>query len=434
MNLMRVAKNNLFSQIKDYYLCIITIAISTAVIFNSINDSQLGAGLVYIKKTSATQSMAALDISPMMAWLLTIFVAFAMSCYVAYYLATTKVKELGVLGISGASIIQTGTYAGLQNIIIEVIGSVIGLVLGVILSPILNLIMSNIFNMDKDIWNISFQCMWLTILIIIIQIIFSIMVAAGFAYRNSISDLLDYDKKNFVDDTRLIKIPTKIYWITYFISIVILFLVGKEAETSILSIIALITCVNASAIIKQWIPKFMDKQRKSGASYVKEKMIWVGNVIKLITRTGPLLITMMIGIVVFQVPLLMSNEVPNAELFSIDFKSFSCLVMLSFTLLFKIVTEINERRKGYKQINILGYSKKQIKNTIRCEVMVYFSIFTITSMLPLLTIGIAKISQASLSAMYVLKILLFPLLLIIGLGFITYILYKTAVFKSLEEC
>jgi len=434
MNLMRVAKNNLLSQIKDYYLCIMTIAFSTAIIFISINNSPLTSSNIDFIKSAEVQQTAQMGNGFGIAGLLTIFVAFAMSCYAAYYLATTKVKELGIMGISGASILQTATYAGIQNVIIEVIGSAIGIVLGVICSPILNLIMSNIFDMNNAIWNISLENIGLTLLIIIIQIVFSILVATGFSYRNSISDLLDYDRKNFIDDIRLVKFPTIVYWITYLISLVILYFIGSEEESTLTDIIALIACINVSAIIKQWIPQFMDKQRKRGAFYVKEKMIWAGNAVKLITRTGILLIIMMIGIVISQLPLLKANEISNSELFSYYFKAVSFLLLLSFTLLFKIVTEINERRKEYKQINILGYSRKQIKNTIKCEVVVYFLIFTIASMLPLCIIGISKVVQTSLSLMYVLKVLSPPFLLILGLGFITYSLYKKAVFKALEEC
>jgi hypothetical protein len=232
-----------------------------------------------------------------------------------------------------------------------------------------------------------------------------------------------------------VNLAHKAYLIMYILSIFLLYSVSDSDETIIKSFfMTAVICLISISIIQYWIPDFINKKRKRGDFILKETMIWTGNVASLIRKTLVLLVTMMVGIIVFQMPLLTVAKIDTVKLLIYESHLGIFLFLISFSILFKVITEINQRKNMYKQLNLMGYSKKQIINTIRKEVIAYYSVFSVLAFLPLVVVSIAKIMKTSISSIYVCALLLLPFLAIILLAAITYILYEKIVLKTIKGC
>ncbi len=157
MNFIRMAKDNLLKNLKEYYVCIGTYAISVIVIFNILN-STYDKGIFYSSDMSGE-----VLISNMTIMLVIVIIAFLMCCYISNYYGTTKVRDIGIIGISGGSVEKTAIYIGVQNIILQGIGITIGLVLAVLSSPIYNYFIKINLEIERSILYISPEAIGLTI-------------------------------------------------------------------------------------------------------------------------------------------------------------------------------------------------------------------------------------------------------------------------------
>jgi hypothetical protein len=124
-----------------------------------------------------------------------------MGGYVAHFFITTKVKELGIIIISGGSIIQTSLYIGIQTLIIEIIGILIGFVLGFISVPCYSYIINITLNVDLPLMDISLNALVLAGIFVVIQCFYSVLIGTGFCYRTTVTDLMNYNDKVSLDDT-----------------------------------------------------------------------------------------------------------------------------------------------------------------------------------------------------------------------------------------
>lgn len=426
MNFIIMARDNLFKNIKKYYACIGTYAISVVIIFNILN-STYDKSLFYSSGMSGVVLMSNITVM-----LVIIIIAFLMCCYVSNYYGTTKMRDIGIIEISGGSVEKTAIYIGTQNIILQGIGIIIGIVLAVVFSPIYNFLLKINLGLEGNIFHVSAEAIGLTILVIIIEFAMSILVSVGFCYRRTILELMNYDKTIFEKDKRMIKKPTIIYIIIYILGLFPLYYLAGEDVGPVLLMNIIICVAGAIGTIRFGVPKYLDKKRKSGKLYDCEKSVWTGNVITLIMKISPLMAFIMVSISSTIGPILSSLDASYSTIFITNIQLFSLLALLSFAVIFKMLVEINNRRIIYRNLKFMGYRDDQLKSIIKKEVFVFFSIFIVLTFIPLIIMGASSVIKGNVSIIELIQIIIVPLITMIILELITYRLYKNKVIKMIK--
>ena len=426
MNFIRMAKDNLLKNLKEYYVCMGTYAISVIVIFNILNST-------YDKEIFYSSDMSGeVLISNMTIMLVIVIIAFLMCCYISNYYGTTKVRDIGIIGISGGAVEKTAIYIGVQNIILQGIGIIIGLLLAVLSSPIYNYFIKINLEIERPILYISPEAIGLTIVVIIIEFVMSVLVSTGFCYRRTILELMNYNRTTFERDKRLFKKPTAMYFITYILGLVSIYYLAGEKVGPVIWLNMIMCVGGAMGTIRFGIPKYLDKKRKSGKLYDSERSVWSGNVINLIMKISPLMAFIMVAISSTIGPVLNSIDVSYSTIFITNIQLFSLLALLSFAIIFKMLIEINNRKIIYRNLKFIGYSDEKLKSIIKKEMFIFYSIFLVLTFIPLIIMGASSIIRNCLLIKELIQIIIAPLITIIILGVISYKLYKDRVFRMIK--
>lgn len=421
MNFMRMAKDNLFKQISNYSLFILTIAVSTAIIFNAMN---LTMNIEIMRELGEYAYMINLFS------FFIVFIAVLMSSYVSYYFITSKTQEIGVIGISGGSVAHTAVYLGIQNILIEVIGAVIGIIVGLALSPLYMLLVKYNLGANVATFKVASSAIYLTIAWVVIQAMSAIVVGVGYAYKKTVRELMVEQKAVISEDKRTFKIPTFFYIIVYSLSIWFLYMIGGTTAVDVAPYISVLTVGGSLGIIKHGIPKYLDKKRKKGSLYKREKMIWTGNLAILIKKTSLLIITMMVGIIAID-SLILLNSTSSELMFMLNLELVTFLLLISLAIAYKIFAEVNLRKSEFRAILIMGYSIKQIRSTIRKEVMAFFGVIITLTLVPIATLCISSVLKGSVVVSTALGILAPTIIVMILVGIISYFGYIKIILKRI---
>lgn len=392
MKLFKLGINMLIKHYKQSYYYILTITISTIAIFNLVNTSIIltdevnvsAAKVINIEKAgiisnesiiSDTASILSVSI------FLIVCIAVLMIGYASYYFIISKTKEVGVIAVSGGSVINTGAYLSAQNSIVQLIGSITGVGLGIGVAHILlNYFYKSIGIEDGVI--ISTKAMSVTIYIIIIQFIYTLVAGVGYAYRKTISELMVDNVTLFDKDIRKFKIPYWVYIVVYLLPLIGVYkAAGGEGEENVTTFV-FSSFFGFVGFFQYGLPVILEKIRKKGWLYNKNTMIWVNNLALSIRKS-----MILIGTMACIMSLTLVNTISNSGDFIARFVSIlisvSFVLIMSITIVYKILAEAYKRRSIFKQLWLVGYRRKELYRIIRKEVIGYFTVILFPTLLPI---------------------------------------------------
>ena len=421
MNFIRMAARNLFKQIKEYYLFITIIAISTAVIFNVMNVSMDRIALRVIQDGG---------LLTLTFCFLIVFIAVFLGCYVSYYFSHTKTKELGIIGISGGSVVHTALYLSTQNLIINGVGAVIGIIGGLIISPIYMLIARNNLSPLIKVFHVTPTALGLTVATVLIECTISLYISTGYCYRKSIKELLVEKERVLAEDKRAFKINPIVYCIVYLFSLIGLYFVAGTNGGNAAAYIVFACVFGTFGIIRYGVPKIINKKRSRGNLYHKEKMIWTGNLVALSRKTVGLLTTMMVGIVAIDSWLVIFNSDKTIK-FMLNLQLMNFMILISLAIIYRITVEVKNRVGAFKHLKLMGYTKNEIKSIIFREAIGYYLIFAILVYIPILDVMITSIVRGAISIEYGAVLIAPVILLLVLLAMITYYRYKRIIMREI---
>lgn len=256
-------------QRKDNIFYMITILVSTALIFNMINILNIkGSGFNNIIERTIL-SMPVLIII-----LLICFLIF----YTNNYLGKLKSKDIAIQLLSGVNVFKLGISLAMQSSILTFISYILGILFGLLLVPIFCLLAKS-----DGIYLLSSEAFIYSLLIMFVEFLFISVVNIGYGYRNSITDLInDEERDSYIRDNskkRGLSIKDFRFFIYTFLSLIFLFMPQDKMEEN-LTYILLIFCLTiygSIQIINVFIPKHVDKI-KSKYFNNKIKIIAINNV------------------------------------------------------------------------------------------------------------------------------------------------------------
>lgn len=366
MGITKYTFMTLKNDIKNSLFYIIAMVISIAVIFNIFNVI-FNEEVVPVKGGNY-QSMFILGLDILV--VATLFMLFANS----YYLAD-KYKEFGVITISGRSVFEIAEIIMLRNFIITILGMIMGSFLGILIAPIINgkvYEISNIIN--GDLYHISTNGVVMTSMIMVSQFMMVLLVNTGSIYRKKIKDLMISEKQAFLPDNRTLKFPGKYYLAIFLLPFLFLLVpMNMKDKMVLLQIVVLISSYGTQGVVRYSIPNLIYKMRTRDLVVEKKKLIILSNLYTSLQKSTSLIVTLIISIVVIL------NVACGYEKGTVmNLMGISCyvvvVIIMSFTIVYKFLVEAAKRKKNFKQLYLLGYTRADIKRIIKSEVICFYGI------------------------------------------------------------
>lgn len=410
MGIYKIGIKLMKSQRKDNIFYMITILVSTALIFNMINILNIkGSGFNNIIERTIL-SMPVLIII-----LLICFLIF----YTNNYLGKLKSKDIAIQLLSGVNVFKLGISLAMQSSILTFISYILGILFGLFLVPIFCLLAKS-----DGIYLLSSEAFIYSLLIMIVEFLFISVVNIGYGYRNSITDLInDEERDSYIRDNskkRGLSIKDFRFFIYTFLSLIFLFMPQDKMEEN-LTYILLIFCLTiygSIQIINVFIPKHVDKI-KSKYFNNKIKIIAINNVKTKIIKNKIIsfLIFSTSVSVIFSMQVVSSFEkfnLYNRITFIIN------IVLIAFMIIYRGLYDATNEKNTLNSLILIGYKKSEIEDIIKTEFKYFYSTFLGVPFFMIFMYLMILLIKGILDGMFVLSYILIYIGIMSITVFITY--------------
>ncbi|WP_054199352.1 hypothetical protein [Clostridium baratii] len=410
MGIYKIGIKLMKSQRKDNIFYMITILVSTALIFNMINILNIkGSGFNNIIERTIL-SMPVLIII-----LLICFLIF----YTNNYLGKLKSKDIAIQLLSGVNVFKLGISLAMQSSILTFISYILGILFGLLLVPIFCLLAKS-----DGIYLLSSEAFIYSLLIMFVEFLFISVVNIGYGYRNSITDLInDEERDSYIRDNskkRGLSIKDFRFFIYTFLSLIFLFMPQDKMEEN-LTYILLIFCLTiygSIQIINVFIPKHVDKI-KSKYFNNKIKIIAINNVkTKIIKNKIISFLIFSISVsVIFSMQVVSSFEkfnLYNRITFIIN------IVLIAFMIIYRGLYDATNEKNTLNSLILIGYKKSEIEDIIKTEFKYFYSAFLGAPFLMIFMYLMILLIKGILDGIFVLSYILIYISIMSITIFITY--------------
>lgn len=410
MGIYKIGIKLMKSQRKDNIFYMITILVSTALIFNMINILNIkGSGFNNIIERTIL-SMPVLIII-----LLICFLIF----YTNNYLGKLKSKDIAIQLLSGVNVFKLGISLAMQSSILTFIAYILGILFGLFLVPIFCLLAKS-----DGIYLLSSEAFIYSLLIMVVEFLFISVVNIGYGYRNSITDLInDEERDSYIRDNskkRGLSIKDFRFFIYTFLSLIFLFMPHDKMEEN-LTYILLIFCLTiygSIQIINVFIPKYVDKIKNKYFNN-KIKIIAINNVKTKIIKNKIIsfLIFSTSVSVIFSMQVVSSFEkfnLYNRITFIIN------IVLIAFMIIYRGLYDATNEKNTLNSLILIGYKKSEIEDIIKTEFKYFYSTFLGVPFLMIFMYLMILLIKGILGGMFVLSYILIYISIMSITVFITY--------------
>ncbi|MGG7178753.1 hypothetical protein ACQPU1_14220 [Clostridium paraputrificum] len=393
MGNLRFAIKMLYNDIKQCTFYIVSMIFSTAVIFNIFNliynkdftnpDIEMSLNLY---GTTVNDSYLTFSIIA----LIVVCVGTLLSSFANMYFVYGKTKELAIAVISGRSVFSVGGILTIQNAILGFIGIAGGLILGLIMMPIINIVTYKSIGQPVNIMAFSKMGFMITSVIIVLQFIMMVLVDVGYVYRREVVDLISDKKIMYERDKRSIKAYGWIYIFLYFLPVGVFFSSASNRDKASSYAYAMyIALIGMSGIIKYVLPQFIISIKRRKYVYSKIKLQSISNLHYSLRRANLLVIILAISASLLIQFICRGKNMP--QVISVTTAAFIVVILLmAITIVYRVFIEAINRKNTFKQLMLVGYTKKEI-GTIIFQESTY--LYLITLIVPLFHIIIMIVSN-----------------------------------------
>ncbi|MGL4772997.1 MAG: FtsX-like permease family protein [Clostridium sp.] len=439
MGIYEYAKQTLLADKKYSIYYVISISILTIFVFNAVNITlnssimntkesvsvvgMLSNGFTYIYDASLLQMERLLI-------LIIVEIFFASMCN--YYFTRRRTKELAYAFVNGASLNDLFRFLLFQNASIFIFSSFIGIILGFILLPLFNIGVYSLLGVSANIFEFNMSSIYITFMIILVQCAYFIVYNFGYIYRREVIDLFKETHTVKKEDRRIIKIPGLLFFLFYFVPFIYIIFARefKEIELSYAAF-TIISVFATIGIIKYGMPALMGIIKKSKGMYNNLSLIYISNFVDSLSKSIIYFLSLSLSYWYFSYDMMEFKNVqgiPEIDLFIL----LSIFVIVSFSLIYKLLCEFEDKMASYKILINLSYTKDEIKNIISKEILLFFILgLSLPIGIILITLfGFAKVGAFTLGTTILMIITLFAPLLISSI--MCNILYRKNIIKFLK--
>lgn len=359
--------------------------------------------------------------------LIVIVIAMVMVFFANSFYLTGKTKELAIESISGGSVLTLAGYILTQNMIIMLLAIPFGVLIGYFLNPLINQYLYTQLGASGNIWIVYPLGLAYTIVSLITEMVWLVLVDTGYAYRTEIKTLINAETTMNKKSQAPVKLPKVIYIILYLFPIGFYLTTVPNASSYLVA--SCIGLFGISGILKGILPSLFSKLIKSRYLEDRYKIISFGNINHSL-KQATTLIQMIIISATFLV-CFMCDYFKNPEQLIIIVMSYVVLTFLmAVSIVYKIIIEASMRVKGFKHLKMLGYVTSELKKIIRQEIIGLYSVIIIFPLLYFIIVLIRFIGAGLMTMKFALEIIGFYVIVFMIAGFISYFVYQRIVSKG----
>ncbi|MGL4772278.1 MAG: hypothetical protein ACRC2K_01825 [Clostridium sp.] len=369
--------------------------------------------------------------------LIAMVVAMILVFFTNSYFIIKKTKEVAIATLSGRSPGEIASMIGYQNVILLGISLVIGFAFGIIIMPLFLLAMYSALGIQGSIFAFSLEGLLYTLMVVVMEFIWIILINVGFAFRREIKDLMSEQEQRYTPFVEKFKIPAIIYWIglllPYGAFAYICF--GEVVDTekilymeNVISFSTSFACV----FIIFYIPRFLTNLKKKKGFKNKILLMVTSNLQYSIRKAGYIVGILLLTSVNFIVIASKSADAPLVKMLAIT-ALVVVLILLSLVLIYKVAIEAENRKRGFKQLLLVGYTLDEIRRIIVKEIGWFYGIVITIPVSYIALLCVAAIQSRIMTISFAINCVgAFLLIMLISYG-ASMIIYKKIVIGYLKN-
>lgn len=316
-------------------------------------------------------------------------VCLAVGFFANDFFTKNKSKEMAVNLICGGRFVQLVQFLMIQTGILFLLSIPIGIIVGILLVPIINFIVSTGLGFKDIVITVNTQTIIVTFCILLFEVFWCIYLNLGFAYRNTIKTLMEGEESLQVKQSFMkmsIKIHKYVYLVLFILPLLFFFNIGDNAGA--LLVYSIVGIIGLSGVINKIIVPYIEKNKRVKYINDNNKLIYMGLIKEDIISTS-LIMRLLIGsAIVFMTILgIVINDPLQSIVAIISYLVSNILLFMS--VMFKFCSQMDKRKKIMKTLNQIGYLESDIKIIKIKEVIGFYGLIAILS---LLYIGFALLS------------------------------------------
>ena len=287
---MKQFARQMFSKsLKDSFSYIFTVAITVMLVFITVNMSfnevmyANGGEVITIMQaagsptnpiyvpTDVSVKMLQMQLAMVTIIIVAVFTVITNSTYLK-----RRVKELAFVITNGATISEMSYYIRYMCSKLFIAASVLGIFLGIIFMPLFTSIMYKLVGVEGPLFLYYGETFLVIVSFIFINYVYLMMASTSYIYKKQVSELMDDNATKNTKDTRMVKFPSIIYVLVYFIPILVLFLPKSFGDVSgFISVAVYISVIASIGVVAMYIPSKMKSLNNTKFMDDKERKIYI---------------------------------------------------------------------------------------------------------------------------------------------------------------
>lgn len=367
-----------------YYLIMISIVSATSFVFGNISYNK------NLKVEMVTNQFGSL-VPRYNEFIIMIVLGFSLflAIYAYLYVLKNKSQELKLIKLTGSSEKKMMYFLIVQNIVLLVLGSFLGFIIGFIINPLVNYIIYSFLNLSESYFSFDMRSCFDCFKINIFTLLITTILGIGFVHRNEIKNL-SIEKSDWTKDRRMIKFPTGVHIFLYCLGL--LMFMTAEKGTMLLGAVVYSTigCCGASGLIRKKICINLKDIINRTEKLDKIKYIAVNSLIYTLKQNFLLILGLLFTSTSMMAWTVTCINEPQEFIVSLVSFVFS-LILLYSSVLSKFLAELKERKLNLIFLWKCGYAKDDIKKIIVSEILYFFLIIFVFSLIYILLMLIRSV-------------------------------------------
>lgn len=333
-----------------------------------------------------------------------------------------KSKELAMILVCGGTYLQLVQFLFIQTTLLLICSIPLGILLGYLSFPLLSYLLSYMAQYPVNVI-LNQGAIVSTVVVMFFEILWCTVLNLGYAYRNSVKNLLFGELKVEVKAMPIrlnFHISRYVYVVLFVGSALLLYGCGNNTKGmfvfGILGIVGLAGCFGHVVIpfLDQYIEKrWIDQDEKIVyLGFLREDLRVLKSHILLCIATAVLLVTMM------------AFSIDNSMETTLALVSYTVMnSLLALSLMFRFSTEVVGRKHHFLALERIGYVKKKQKSIIRKELLCFYGLVIGVSCLYIMNVLVVLNMRHLLSLDISLGILIVFIVPIVICGFLNEMYY-----------
>lgn len=299
----------------------------------------------------------------------------------------SKTHDIGVMMISGSSIIRVAKFLIAQNFMIMAVAAPLGALMGCCIFPLVNHVIYLSMNIQAPVFVFSSASFGYCIGTLLIVSVWLVIVDAGFVYRmDSMNELLRARKSMNPIGKQKQGFMKIVYLGVYALTIYLLFSIDYHYMNAIFLIYLGIAIVfGAGNVFRYIMPDVLNWLKKRLFSENRHFLISLGN-LRYSMINGNLLVTIILlsTAVLFVYLCKFYNDTATFMIVMIAF--LVAMIQISICLIYKLSADGLNKRQVFRNMIAIGYLKADIRKIIKQEIIGFYGTILILSLPPLVVI------------------------------------------------